>query len=386
MAQVPYSRVVNVSLTRSDAFPQTRGFGVAMLLTSTTVAGKLDASNLTRVYGSIEEVAVDFDDTDAFYIAALAAFSQNPRPLQVKAGWYNATAYSGALDAAAKGVVLSDALDAIQDADPNWYWMDVEASLRDEAALDDVVAWIEAHRKQAIITSNDANLKDESDETNIAARHKGTVERTSIFYHETAGLYPGFALAALLGTRNFDNSNSAYTAKFKKLQGITASNIGSAAIQAITGFVPALGQDTTSGHCANAYIDIGDRDFTVEGSTLTPNVFIDEVHATDWIVTRTEEQSLGVFLNNARVPYDDEGMEMLASAPRTVMGLANRAGLIANDQDPNGEYAPNYTITVPSVFDVPASQRKARISPNIPVTFRYAGAVHFTTINYTMTF
>nr|WP_255701313.1 DUF3383 family protein [Afifella sp. H1R] len=373
-------------MTRSDAYPQRRGFGVAGLLTSTTIAGKLDSSNLTRVYGSIDEVAADFADGDAFYAAAQQAFSQKPRPLQVKALWYDTAAYTAAADDVAKGSVLSDALDAIQDADPNFYWLDVEAGLRDKGALDAVVAWLEAHNKIGIFTSNDAKLKDATDTTNIAARHKGTVERSAGFYHETAELYPGFALAAKLGTFNFDDTNSAYTAKFKKLQGVTASNIRSAEVQAITGFVPALGQDTDSGHCCNCYIDIGDQDFVVEGSTFTPNVFIDEIHATDWIIARTEEEVLGIFLNNARVPYDGGGMEMIASAARTVMGLADRAGLIANDLDENGDYSPNFTVTVPSVFDVTAAQRKARIGPNISVRFRYRGAQHYTTINYMMTF
>jgi hypothetical protein len=39
-------------------------------------------------------------------------------------------------------------------------------------------------------------------------------------------------------------------------------------------------------------------------------------------------------------------------------------------------------ITVPSVFDVPESQRKARIAPAIAVEFRYAGAVHYAKVEY----
>jgi len=196
-----------------------------------------------------------------------------------------------------------------------------------------------------------------------------------------------FALAAALGTRNFDEADSAYTAKFKKLQSVSAVNIGSAAIQAITGFTPQLGQDEAAGHMANTYIDIGGRDFVVEGTTLTANVFIDEIHATDWIIARTEEESLGILLNNDRVPFTDKGMEQLASAARTVMRQAFRAGIIADDLNPvTGLYEPSVVITVPSVFDVPESQRKARIAPEITVTFRYAGAVHFTTIHYKMTF
>ena len=79
-------------------------------------------------------------------------------------------------------------------------------------------------------------------------------------------------------------------------------------------------------------------------------------------------------------------METLASAARTVMAQAFRAGIVADDVDENGDYKPAVDIVVPSVFDVSASQREARIAPAIAVTFRYAGAVHYATINFTMTF
>jgi hypothetical protein len=68
------------------------------------------------------------------------------------------------------------------------------------------------------------------------------------------------------------------------------------------------------------------------------------------------------------------------------MQQATRAGIIALDLDSNGDYSPAFTITVPSVFDVPSSQRAARIAPAITVQFRYAGAIHYTTINYFMNF
>ena len=156
---------------------------------------------------------------------------------------------------------------------------------------------------------------------------------------------------------------------------------------AVTGYTPGVGQSTTAGHCANTYIDIGSRNFTVEGSTLTPNVFLDEIHATDWIISRTEEEALGIKLNNPRIRMDDTGMQMLAGAVRTVMQQAWRAGIIANDLNPEtGEYEAAVQIDVPSVFDVPESQRKARVAPAIECRFRYAGAVHYTVVRYSMTF
>ncbi|TBZ81419.1 MULTISPECIES: DUF3383 family protein [Rhizobium] len=380
MAILPYNRVVNVTLSRNDAFPSRRGFGTQLILTTVAVTGKVDATHRTKLYASIEEVAADFATTADAYKAALSAFSQNPRPTQVKIGFV-------AIDVSPTSAELQTELNTLYDADQDWYFITVDTSLRDQAYTDGLITWTEAKNKLAIIDSNAAATQSPSDTTSIAARNKGEFERTGIFYHTNAAMYAASALAGWMSTRNFDDANSAYTAKFKNLKGIEAVNLGSAAIAAITGFTPGVGQSETVGHMANTYIDIGSRNFVVEGSTLTANVFLDEIHTTDWIIARTEEEALGILLNNARVPFTDAGMQMIASAARTVMQQATRAGLIAQDLDPEtGDYAPAVEITVPSVFDVPESQRKARIAPAIAVRFRYAGAVHYTTINYTMTF
>jgi hypothetical protein len=310
----------------------------------------------------------------------LQAFSQNPRPLQIKAGF---VVVDG--ETPTKELFLAQ-LDLVQAYDSDWYWVDVEAALRDTATeAQAVIEWVESKRKIAILTSNDVDT--ESVNTNsVAGLNKGLYERTAIFYDTDATNYGGFALAASLGTRVFDDANSAYTAKFKKLQGLAPLNKSSAIIQAITGFTPQIGQATTTGNMANCIIDIGDQFFVVEGSTLTPNVFIDEIHASDWIIARTEEEMLQILLNNARISMDDDGMETLAAGPRTIMQLASRSGLIARDLDLNGDYQNSYEITVPSVFDITEAQRKNRIAPAIAVRFRYAGAVHYTTVNYQMTF
>jgi Protein of unknown function (DUF3383) len=381
MAKLPYSRVVNVTLTRNDAFPTRRGFGVALLLTNEVSTGEgPDATFRTKMYASMDEVEVDYAPATETYKGALAAFSQNPRPLQIKVGYVAVT-----LPGTAAG--LQGELDLLYDYDSDWYWIGIIAPFRDIAALDGLVNWIEAKNKMCILDSNDPNTELLNDLTSLAGRHQGTVERTAVFYHTDPEEYAGYALAAYLGTFNFDQADAAYTAKFKRLKSVTPLDKGSAIIQIVSGFVPEMGQSSAAGHMANTYIDIGDRDFVVEGSTLTPNVFIDEIHATDWIIARTEEETLGVLLNNKRVPYTDVGMETLASGARTVMRQADRAGLIANDLDPEtGLYLPAVEFLIPSVFDVPESQRVARIAPDIRVNFRYAGAVHYTTIHYRMTF
>lgn len=380
MAVLPYSRVVNVTLSRNDAFPSRRGFGTPLFLSTVAKAGKVDATARTKSYASMDEVAADWSSSDDFYKAANEAFAQNPRPTLIKAGYV-------ALDGTPTAAELKTELDSLYNYDNEWYLVTVATTLRDIASVDGLVDWIQAKNKIALIDSNDAGTENPANTTSLVARKKGTVDRTAVFYHTDATEWTAMAVAAYMSTRNFDDAASAYTVKFKGLKSVAPVNLASDKISAITGFTPGVGQATSTGHCANTYINIGGRNFIVEGSTLTPNVFIDEIHATDWIIARTEEEALGIFLNNARVEFTDAGMQQMAGAARQVMQQATRAGLIARDIDPEtNEYVPSYEITVPSVFDVPASQRKARIAPAISVRFRYAGAIHYTTINYQMTF
>lgn len=380
MATLPYSRVLNVTLSRNDAFPSRRGFGTQLFLTTQEVPGVLDAAHRTKLYASMDEVAVDFDAADEVYKGALFAFSQNPRPLAFKAGYIEMSTGFDADD-------LADQFDAILDLDSDFYFVTIESNLRDDAALDGLASAVQARSKLAVLDSNDVATENPSDTTSIAARLKGTVDRTGVFYHNVVSEYPAPALAAYMSTRNFDNANSAYTAKFKRLNGVSNLNRPSSVVTAVTGFTPGVGQSNSVGHMANAHIDIGGRNFVVEGSTLTANVFLDEIHATDYIIARTEEEILGLFLNNARIPFTDAGMQMIAGCVRSVMQTSFRAGLIAEDINPEtGDYEASVVIDVPSVLSIPESQRKARISPAIQVRFRYAGAIHYTTVNYNMTF
>ena len=96
---------------------------------------------------------------------------------------------------------------------------------------------------------------------------------------------------------------------------------------------------------------------------------------------------LALLVKNKRIPYTDVGMEQLASVPRKIMSIARNAGLVADDlNEETGEYESSVEITVPKVLSTTETQRKARIAPAIAIKFRYAGAVHYTTVNYTISF
>ncbi|WP_116082111.1 DUF3383 family protein [Tropicimonas sp. IMCC34011] len=376
---LPASLVVNVTVRANDRFPPRRGFGIPLFLTSVTKAGKLTSDIRTRAYGSMPEVANDWDAADAFYKAAQFAFSQNPRPSQIKVAYYDPTD----IDAAG----LSDELDAIRDYDANWFWAVPEATLRDTAALQGLIDWTETEERIAVIASNDPNLKDSADATNIAAVNKDQVINTAVVYSSTAAEYPDMALAATLAARSLDQADSHYTAAFKRLRLITPENIPVSDFNAITGLTAGVGADDANGHCANVYVEIGELPQLQTGMTLTPNTFIDEVHFRYWLAARGREKILSVFANNDVVPYDDLGIAMLTSAIREVMLQAQQSGHIARVyDDENGEFLAPYTITAPEIADIDAAQRQARVFPTIEVGFRYAGAVHFASVEFSISY
>ena len=382
---LPYSRTMNVTVTRRDRFPSRTGFGVPLFLTSVEKAGILDAGNRTRAYSDEQEVLDDgYTTSDELYQAVLAAFSQNPRPIEVKGAYYDATT---AVDAA----TMQTEIAAIDDFDKNWYWLTHESALRDTVMQDGLSAWCEANPKFGIFDSNDELTESAADATCIAARNKNQFERSSIFYDRDAdnGIqFNAYGLAAYLGTRNFDNPNSRYTAKYKKLRGFDPIYPNTAEVNAITGFVRGIGQDAATGHLANCLVNIGQQQFVIEGSTSTQNVFIDAIHFSDWIIARTEEGLLELALNNEAIPMTDEGMEMVAGVVRRVMQGATRAGCIAIDEnEETGLYEPSVQIIVPKIRNVTtAAQRGSRIGPPVTCRFRYAGAMHWFAVDYFMEF
>lgn len=474
MARLPYSRVVDVTLTRQDRFAIATGFSVALIVQPQSIAGVLDASNRTKLYSDMTEVAEDFDSADAAYKAASAAFQQNPRPRQIKIGYRN------------PANPIMDELDAIYAADPDFYWLGFTAEIRDTINQHLAADWAEARSVLSGLDSNDVSTETAAaaaDKTStvtmtiaapgvvtwtghtlqdgdqvvfttsgalptgilagttyyvvnqatntfqVAATPGGSAitttgaqsgthtatspqfggsiaeyieskgyDRSFVFYHTDATLYGALAMLAYGATRDLDrgnlraaqrgdiNSGNAYTLKFKKLAGITVLNKGSAVVQAITGFVPGLGVDPAQGHAANTYVDIGGLPMVVEG-TVGSRAFIDEIHASDWIVARMREALLSTLANNARIPYTNPGVAILCNTVRSVMNRAVAAGIVAGDfGEDDTEFTPEFTISVDRVENIPQSQRRNRIAPDIKVDFRYAGAIHYASASITLRF
>ena len=390
MARLPYSRVVDVTITRQDRFPTAAGFNTALLLSGTTLAGKVDGTHRTKLYSSMDEVVADGWPTNTeAYKAANVFFSARVRPRQLK------IAYA---DPAASDITTE--LDAIWASDGDWYW-GMHTNEFDQADQTKVADWAESKAVIFAIGSSDTSTEASGGDasSSIAAYVQSvSYDRSPVFYHTDSAAYLapgawGYAAARDLDRSNYKlaqkgviDSGQAYTLKFKEVPGIAAINKPSANVQAITGFVPGLGLSKDAGYFANTYVNIGGLNMIVEGSCPS-GAFIDEIHFIDWLKARTQESVLAVLANNARVPYTNKGLGFLISAGvEPPLRRAYAAGLIAQDEDANGNDLPPWEIAVDDVLNIPASQRRQRIAPDIKVKFRYAGAIHYASVTMTLQF
>jgi hypothetical protein len=77
--------VVSVTLTLDTKGPKRKGFGIPLIL-STSTSATWTSGELTRSYSSISAVGTDFGTTTPEYLAAQAAFNQTPKPSKVIIG------------------------------------------------------------------------------------------------------------------------------------------------------------------------------------------------------------------------------------------------------------------------------------------------------------
>jgi hypothetical protein len=225
-----------------------------------------------------------------------------------------------------------------------------------------------------------------------------TYKHSAAFYHTDPNAYLAVSALGYSAGRDFDRANfaearagridsgQAYTMKFIACPGVTALDKPSAVIQAITAFVPAAGLDGSQGHFANTVVNVGGVNILVEGA-VGSGAFVDEVHFAIWVKWRLQESIFGVLTNNARIPYDNNGVAFLCDAGiKPVMNAAVAAGFVADIIDDEGKYRRAYEIAPERVENVLASRRRQRIAPAIKVRFRYAGAIHYVTANVIVTF
>ena len=102
--------------------------------------------------------------------------------------------------------------------------------------------------------------------------------------------------------------------------------------------------------------------------------FIDIIRDTDWITARVQEAVAFRLKNTDKLPYTEDGANIIESALRGVLDTAVTQGVLDT----------GYTVIRDSIDDIPLNMRASRRFPSIRVTGRYTGAIHSVSFQLTL--
>ena len=111
-------------------------------------------------------------------------------------------------------------------------------------------------------------------------------------------------------------------------------------------------------------MNFGGNDTTFNGK-FSDGGFIDLIRDTDWLTSRVKEGIISDFINRNKIPYTDDGVNIII---QTLVNILEAAVL-------NGVISAGYTYSKQSVDDIPFNDRTNRKLPDIRVQGRYQGAI-----------
>jgi hypothetical protein len=417
------SEFVDVAIEVADLKVAQANFGIEMILPESDHAA---FTARTKSYTSIDEVADDFATTTKTYKAAAKIFAQAFPPT---------TIIIGRADAADDN--LTDTLNEIKDFDNTWYCLVAEN--RSKADILEIAAWIETQMKIYIACSEDAEVLDSEDATDIATALKALgYTRTYYFYHHQAGKNLGtitISVSSLVATVTCSSAHGLQVGDDVTITGATPSALNgnklvatvpttgtftfetTAGDGAATGAITATAHDTfpdaaLAGKMIGQYFP-GEASFkfkTLTGINATPTNLMSSAEKAAALA-----KNANVYVEVASVGITQEGiaasgrymditigmdyiqsqiesriysqLASLAKIPFTNAGCAiieNEIRAVLQEGIDRGILQnliddPNnlpYLVIVPDVADVSTANRTNRILPDVTFKAQLAGAIH----------
>lgn len=325
--------IVNVTITRETVVPVGLAFGwvnfVSELATFTP---------RVKIYGSPEEIAGDATagaDAKAF---ALKYFGQEIRPTRL---------YVTKKDDEDESYV--QALDLARIETDEWYGVTIDSvTAVDQLA---VAAWTESKQKIFMARVGTADVIDGADSDDVASvLQDNSYLRTAVFYHHTPAVFPEAGIMGLQLPKKPGSSQWAY----KTIRGIPASPLTD-------------GQRTAAfNKNVNVFTDRSNINVFEQGRTASGE-WIDTTINIDWLTSRIQNRVYTQLVNNEKIPYTDDGVNVIVNGVAAVLEEAVVAGILASDPAP--------TVTAPLVANIDSNTKGARILPDVAFRATLAGAI-----------
>lgn len=245
-------------------------------------------------------------------------------------------------------------LAAVTTEDPGFYGLVIDVCSK--AAITAVAAVIETQKRIFVAETSDTNNTDSGSTTDTCYVLKAaTYQRTFTQFQQQVGFFVGAGLMA----QRFTAPPGSDTWAFKTLRGLAASTLTTTKYNAV------LAKN------GNVYVPISGVNVSMEGK-MSGGEFADIIRGIDWLEASIQQRVFALFLNNAKIPYTDPGIETVGNEVAAQLKIAS--------QNPYNLVTPDYVVSVPKAASVPSVDKVARTLRNVKFSGTLQGAIHYTTI------
>lgn len=247
------------------------------------------------------------------------------------------------------------------------------ATMISTTSLDTVVLTnaIESYGRKLAVLGMDINLSTAkvSDIASITDAPFYGNERTIVFIaNREAGTTEKYkSVGALIGALGNSQPGS-ITWKFKKLKGITATQVNGTVVAKATEIGAVM------------YVYKAGTAQTSEGLS-TGLEYIDNLHSDDWVRAEIESSIQNLLQTTDKLPYGAQGIAQLEAAVTTVLRTATENGVILVDPETNSG---KFTVTAGSREEQVASDIASRSYKGLSFDYTRAGAIHDVTVHGTI--
>lgn len=265
------------------------------------------------------------------------------------------------------------ALAAVQAETDEWYGVTLVS--RVEATILQAADWVEANEKLLGVSVSAVGALDPGTTTDTGSKlMQGQYFRTHWWYHQAAATE---WLEAAIAAKAFTFYPGAETWALKRLAGITYDTLLEGQALAVFG---------KNGNTFEPF-----RNFAVtQNGRVAAGEWIDVIRFRDWLAEQVKINVVSAMINaNGKVPYTDDGIQIIVTALRQALDLGvARGGIAPAETDPDDEMRviPSYVINAPRSASVPFNNKANRILQDVNFTARLAGAIHTVEIKGSLTY
>ncbi|MEC6413516.1 DUF3383 family protein [Achromobacter xylosoxidans] len=252
-------------------------------------------------------------------------------------------------------------------------WYGVALASRYEEDILDAAEWVESNGRLFGVSSAQAGILDAAANDDLASKcQQKQYFRTHVWFH---GKADSEALDAAVAANRFTFYPGGETWANARLAGITYDGL-------------AEGQ-ALAAHAKNANTFEQMRSFAVtQNGKVAAGEWIDVIRGRDWLAEQVKIEVATQLVNApGKVPFTDDGIQVLVAGVRKALMLAQARGLVAPDEvDAAGKIIPGFVISAPLSMNIPTNDKANRVLRDLKFSARLAGAIHVGDIKGNLTY